>query len=171
MAFAGVVYPIASHWTWAKNGWLKVSPYQDYAGGGVVHMTGGVIALVGAWLMGPRIGRYVEKVCQRKKTVVEAFWTHCFIHITKFTKATFLASTQRRVNPTISVATQFLLRLWEVSFSCSDSWPLQQDFRAIFRSRETVLLSLELLSTLCLVSKSTFITTLQMPCVWYKTKP
>ncbi|CAG0924439.1 unnamed protein product [Notodromas monacha] len=57
----GIVYPIASHWTWAPNGWLHTSPFKDYAGGGVVHMTGGVCSLVGAALMGPRINRFHSK--------------------------------------------------------------------------------------------------------------
>jgi Amt family ammonium transporter len=60
-ALKGVIYPIVSHWTWASNGWLKVTPYKDYAGSGVVHITGGVCSLVGAYLMGPRIGRFHTK--------------------------------------------------------------------------------------------------------------
>ncbi len=51
------VYPIVGHWTWG-GGWLAELNFFDFAGSTVVHMTGGVAALVGAWILGPRIGRY-----------------------------------------------------------------------------------------------------------------
>ncbi|XP_063591949.1 putative ammonium transporter 1 [Penaeus indicus] len=52
------VYPIVTHWAWTAEGWLSVRGYQDFAGSGVVHLTGGVAALVGAIILGPRIGRF-----------------------------------------------------------------------------------------------------------------
>ena len=54
-----LVYPIVVHWVWG-GGWLANldTPYHDFAGSGVVHMTGGVAALVGAAILGPRIGKY-----------------------------------------------------------------------------------------------------------------
>src|SRR5437879_10838049 len=60
-----VIYPIYAHWTWGA-GWLSQlgvnlglgHGHVDFAGSSVVHMTGGVIALVGAWLLGPRRGKY-----------------------------------------------------------------------------------------------------------------
>ncbi|CAG0890721.1 unnamed protein product [Darwinula stevensoni] len=57
----GFIYPVASHWVWHPEGWLKRTAFKDYAGGGVVHMLGGTCALVGAVLMGPRIGRFHGK--------------------------------------------------------------------------------------------------------------
>ncbi|XP_022082672.1 putative ammonium transporter 1 [Acanthaster planci] len=60
----GVIYPIVSHWAWSGNGWLAAGPgvegvaYQDFAGSGVVHMVGGMAALVGAAIVGPRLGRF-----------------------------------------------------------------------------------------------------------------
>ncbi|XP_069178981.1 putative ammonium transporter 1 [Procambarus clarkii] len=58
---SGVVYPVVSHWTWSYVGWLKTQHYQDFGGSGVVHLTGGVAALVGAVILGPRIGRFGPK--------------------------------------------------------------------------------------------------------------
>ncbi|NEO36668.1 MAG: ammonium transporter [Moorea sp. SIOASIH] len=47
-------YPITGHWVWAPNGWLKQLGFVDFAGSTVVHAVGGMAALVGAWLLGPR---------------------------------------------------------------------------------------------------------------------
>src|SRR6266446_6018375 len=60
-----VIYPVFANWTWG-GGWLSQlgvnlglgHGHVDFAGSSVVHMTGGVIALVGAWLIGPRRGKY-----------------------------------------------------------------------------------------------------------------
>ncbi|MDQ2678954.1 MAG: ammonium transporter [Actinomycetota bacterium] len=54
---SAIVYPIVVHWTWG-GGWLAQQGYHDFAGSGIVHMTGGVAALAGAWILGPRIGKY-----------------------------------------------------------------------------------------------------------------
>lgn len=54
---SAIVYPIVVHWTWG-GGWLYELGYHDFAGSGIVHMTGGVAALVGAAILGPRIGKY-----------------------------------------------------------------------------------------------------------------
>ncbi|MFT5515626.1 MAG: Amt family ammonium transporter [Rhodothermales bacterium] len=51
------VYPIAGHWVWG-GGWLAVLNFHDFAGSTVVHGVGGVSALVGAWMLGPRFGRF-----------------------------------------------------------------------------------------------------------------
>ncbi|CEL95446.1 unnamed protein product [Vitrella brassicaformis CCMP3155] len=55
----GLIYPIIVHWTWG-GGWLSTFGFSDFAGSGIVHMTGGVAAWFGAWLCGPRTGRYSE---------------------------------------------------------------------------------------------------------------
>ncbi len=60
-----IMYPIYGNWVWG-GGWLATlgknfglgHGHVDFAGSSVVHMTGGVIGLVGAWLLGPRIGKY-----------------------------------------------------------------------------------------------------------------
>jgi Amt family ammonium transporter len=62
-----VIYPISGHWAWGSlygvagdtsQGWLEKLGYIDFAGSGVVHMVGGVLGLVGAIFLGPRIGKY-----------------------------------------------------------------------------------------------------------------
>ena len=52
-----VVYPISGHWIWG-GGWLAEMGFHDFAGSCAVHMVGGVAALVGAKILGPRIGKY-----------------------------------------------------------------------------------------------------------------
>ncbi len=56
---AGIIYPIIIHWNWG-GGWLSTldTPFQDFAGSGLVHMTGGVAGLMGAIFLGARIGKY-----------------------------------------------------------------------------------------------------------------
>jgi Amt family ammonium transporter len=56
---SAVVYPVSGHWIWG-GGWLAVRGFHDFAGSTVVHMVGGVAALVGAKMIGPRIGKYSE---------------------------------------------------------------------------------------------------------------
>ena len=53
------VYPVVGHWVWG-GGWLGALGFHDFAGSTVVHAVGGVTALVGAWMLGPRIGRFNE---------------------------------------------------------------------------------------------------------------
>lgn len=62
------VYPVVAHWVWSTTGWLSAFRLDgdvflntgmiDFAGCGVVHMVGGFTGLVGAWVLGPRIGRF-----------------------------------------------------------------------------------------------------------------
>ena len=59
IGISAVIYPIVVHWNWG-GGWLAQlgTPFHDFAGSTMVHMTGGVAALVGAKILGPRIGKY-----------------------------------------------------------------------------------------------------------------
>lgn len=50
------IYPVIAHWVWG-SGWLFTSGFHDFAGSTVVHTVGGVIALIGAWMLGPRPDR------------------------------------------------------------------------------------------------------------------
>ena len=54
----GVIYPIVTHWVWSGQGWLGDLGFIDFAGSGVVHMVGGLAALAGVQIVGPRIGKY-----------------------------------------------------------------------------------------------------------------
>ncbi len=53
-----LIYPIEAHWIWG-GGWLSQIGFHDYAGSCAIHMTGGIAALIGAALLGPRIGKYI----------------------------------------------------------------------------------------------------------------
>ena len=55
-----IVYPISGHWIWG-GGWLAQLGFHDFAGSTAVHMVGGVSALVGAKMLGARIGKYDEE--------------------------------------------------------------------------------------------------------------
>ncbi|WP_198543975.1 ammonium transporter [Petroclostridium xylanilyticum] len=54
-----IIYPVVGHWTWG-GGWLSKMGFIDFAGSTVVHSVGGWAALVGAAIIGPRIGKYGE---------------------------------------------------------------------------------------------------------------
>ena len=56
----GIIYPIVTHWQWSGDGWLSDLGFLDFAGSGLVHLTGGVAALAGVMVLGPRIGKYDE---------------------------------------------------------------------------------------------------------------
>ena len=54
-----LIYPISGHWIWG-GGWLAELGFHDFAGSTAVHMVGGVAALIGAIILGPRIGKYTK---------------------------------------------------------------------------------------------------------------
>lgn len=58
---SAVVYPIEAGWVWNSQGWLVQFGYVDFAGSSVIHMVGGLTALVGAWMLGARIGKYTKE--------------------------------------------------------------------------------------------------------------
>ncbi len=53
-----IIYPLYGHWVWNGEGWLAIMGAADYAGSGVVHAVGGFVALAGAAVVGPRMGKY-----------------------------------------------------------------------------------------------------------------
>jgi Amt family ammonium transporter len=61
---SGFIYPILGHWAWGPDGWLGVMTplaFRDFAGSTVVHTIGGMVALAGAIVLGPRLGRKFKR--------------------------------------------------------------------------------------------------------------
>lgn len=66
LVLSAFIYPVVVHWVWSDQGWLKAAPdgmmpgngFHDFAGSGVVHVTGGMAGLMGAIVIGPRVGRF-----------------------------------------------------------------------------------------------------------------
>ncbi len=56
---SAVIYPIEAHWVWG-GGWLSQLGFVDFAGSAAIHMVGGLSALIGAAMLGPRIGKFDE---------------------------------------------------------------------------------------------------------------
>ena len=71
---SALIYPIEAHWIWG-GGWLSQIGFHDYAGSCAIHMVGGISALIGAKLLGPRIGKFVKDK-NGKVTKVNAFPGH-----------------------------------------------------------------------------------------------
>ena len=71
---SAVIYPIEAHWTWG-GGFLVQWGFHDYAGSNCIHMVGGICAFIGAWMLGPRIGKF-ERDGAGKVTKVNAFPGH-----------------------------------------------------------------------------------------------
>ena len=58
---SAIIYPVEAHWVWG-GGWLSTlsTPFHDFAGSGAIHYVGGVCALIGAAILGPRIGKFTK---------------------------------------------------------------------------------------------------------------
>ena len=54
------VYPIEAGWVWNSQGWLVQLGFHDFAGSAAIHSVGGITALIGAIMVGPRLGKYVK---------------------------------------------------------------------------------------------------------------
>ena len=66
-----LIYPIEAHWIWG-GGWLAQMGFHDFAGSCAIHMVGGISALIGAKILGPRIGKFTKDK-SGKITKVNAF--------------------------------------------------------------------------------------------------
>lgn len=71
---SAVIYPIEAHWVWG-GGWLANLGFHDFAGSTCIHMVGGISALIGAALLGPRIGKF-DRDKNGKVTKVNGFPGH-----------------------------------------------------------------------------------------------
>ncbi len=71
---SALIYPIEAHWIWG-GGWLAQLGFHDFAGSCAIHMVGGISALIGAAILGPRIGKF-SKDKSGKVTKVNAFPGH-----------------------------------------------------------------------------------------------
>ncbi|MDR2049179.1 MAG: ammonium transporter [Treponema sp.] len=68
------IYPISGHWAWSADGWLAKLGFHDFAGSTVVHSVGGWAALMGAAVLGPRMGKYIKGA--DGKTTIKALPGH-----------------------------------------------------------------------------------------------
>lgn len=57
---SAIIYPIEAHWIWG-GGWLARQGFHDFAGSCAIHMVGGICALIGAKILGPRIGKFSKR--------------------------------------------------------------------------------------------------------------
>ena len=71
---SALIYPIEAHWIWG-GGWLAQLGFHDFAGSCAIHMVGGISALIGAAMLGPRIGKFTKDK-SGKITKVNAFPGH-----------------------------------------------------------------------------------------------
>ncbi len=71
---SALIYPIEAHWIWG-GGWLAQAGFHDFAGSCAIHMVGGISALIGAKILGPRIGKFAKDK-DGKITKVNAFPGH-----------------------------------------------------------------------------------------------
>ena len=63
------VYPIEAGWVWNSQGWLAQLGFHDFAGSAAIHSVGGITALIGAIMVGPRLGKYVKDKAGKVKKI------------------------------------------------------------------------------------------------------
>ena len=64
-----IVYPVEAGWVWNPQGWLAQMGFHDFAGSAAIHSVGGVTALIGAVMVGPRLGKYTKDAAGKVKKV------------------------------------------------------------------------------------------------------
>ncbi len=69
------VYPVEAGWVWNSQGWLAQMGFHDFAGSAAIHSVGGITALIGAMIEGPRLGKYIKNK-EGKVTKVNAIPGH-----------------------------------------------------------------------------------------------
>ena len=63
------VYPVEAGWVWNSQGWLVQLGFHDFAGSAAIHSVGGITALIGAIMVGPRLGKYIKDTAGKVKKV------------------------------------------------------------------------------------------------------
>ncbi|MCM1136112.1 MAG: ammonium transporter [Clostridium sp.] len=63
------VYPVEAGWVWNSQGWLAQMGFHDFAGSAAIHSVGGITALIGAMMEGPRLGKYIKDKAGKVKKV------------------------------------------------------------------------------------------------------
>ena len=63
------VYPVEAGWVWNSQGWLAQMGFHDFAGSAAIHSVGGITALIGAIMVGPRLGKYIKNKAGKVKKV------------------------------------------------------------------------------------------------------
>lgn len=63
-----LIYPMEAGWVWNEGGWLAKLGYIDFAGSSAIHMVGGISSIIGAAILGPRIGKYITDKKTGKRT-------------------------------------------------------------------------------------------------------
>ena len=64
-----IVYPVEAGWVWNPQGWLAQMGFHDFAGSAAIHSVGGITALIGAVMVGPRLGKYTKDAAGKVKKV------------------------------------------------------------------------------------------------------
>ena len=86
MLLCGFIYPIVASSAWVPAGWLVKATwndgvgYEDYAGSGTVHLVGGTCGVIGAIILGPRVGRFDEEVKELKHGDIEDQGRHSDVY-------------------------------------------------------------------------------------------
>jgi len=121
----GIIYPIVAHWGWTSEGWLAQQGYIDFAGSSIVHMVGGVSALLSSLCLGPRIGRFPGFRGFKSKVLKTVFMQHhhenyyrgLFTEVEKDTADINMGSR----NPSQALFGTFLLWVAWYSFNCGST--------------------------------------------------
>lgn len=131
-----IIYPMVVFWTWG-SGWIAAQGFIDFAGSTIVHMTGGIVALVGAYMVGPRAGRVFGRPPAASNLGIAALGTFIlWVGWYGFNVGSTLAADDPNtmglvaVNTTLAAAagalgamfhTYFITKHWNVSFILNGS--------------------------------------------------
>ncbi len=131
-----IIYPVVVFWTWG-GGWITEAGFKDFAGSTIVHMTGGVVALMGAYMLGPRAGRVFGRPPAASNLAIASLGTFIlWVGWYGFNVGSTLAASDLNqmglvaVNTTLAAAagalgamfhTYFVTKTWNVSFILNGS--------------------------------------------------